>query len=713
MRQSLPSLGRYLSFLFFFIIIIKCAYSQHVEMDSFPRAKQLYPRDLSTNKARVAIQGRLVATSTFENVRIRIWRDFNKNNNYDDDGLPVVDSILPLDAGFNFKYIYFHEAKTFNYRYRLEGRRFGVGYWDWLRNTQNSTVVADDVVAGDAYIINGQSNAEARRRPEMTTFFNSVDSVFVRVLGDGNITLPLDDQWRNGSGSVAWNQDGNVGMWGMRLAQMIIQKYDVPVCIFNGSYFSEDIDYFLPSFTGNGNTLTNNNYTRLYDRVRRAGMLDKIRAIFWYQGENDAYPLNASPVPGKTKEQYKSLFDQLYQRWKQDFIGVNRVFLFQVRTGCFSGQTDAIRIQQAQFEIAKEKSDITLVSTSAIPQLVESVTPGQFCHFDYEIGYKVIGQRVFNLVDQLLYGNNIIVQNTRTPIPGMITFSGKDGITALANQITIDLQPSTDNFSFIGTEVDNLLLFRLTGGNYQLNGLAINGNKLTISFSALPGTQNNPTGISYYNYGGSTVNRGIINGNGIGLVAFDQLTIDLGVLPTDPLSLRINQNGTFNDIRWDVDGNEDFESYVVERSETGTNFTEIGSIQCNGRPGKISYSYLDSKPNSLKNYYRIHAIRRNGNGLYSQVVVVNNKLNTVPGITVFPNPAAERANVRLTLRNAGDGSITLFDVSGKTLSTRKLQFQKGTNTFSVGELLDHGAGVYIIKVQTATEIYQTKVIRVK
>ncbi|MCG7859142.1 T9SS type A sorting domain-containing protein, partial [Flavihumibacter sediminis] len=90
-----------------------------------------------------------------------------------------------------------------------------------------------------------------------------------------------------------------------------------------------------------------------------------------------------------------------------------------------------------------------------------------------------------------------------------------------------------------------------------------------------------------------------------------------------------------------------------------------------------------------------------------------NRLNNVKEFRVYPNPVAGSANATINMNEAALATINLHDASGRLLSSRKLQLQKGNNQFSLGELLDYNPGTYIVRVVTATETQQIRVVKAK
>lgn len=514
----------------------------------------------------------------------------------------------------------------------------------------------------------------------------------------------------------------------MRLGSKIASTYGIPVCIFNGA-FGETSNYFKKgTISGNGAFDTNdNNYWRLYRRTQEAGFSSSIRAILWWQGESDMGVPGLSTVTSKTS--YISFLNDMYTNWKADYGLSTRIYLFQVRLGCFNNSGDitpsdggffddnyALDIMEAQRSFANSKPDVELISTLGVNQHLQG-TPIFYCHYCYNDGYTVIADRAFRLIQQQVY-NSTYQNNTRSFGPVAADFTGEVNGSGIKTQVAIRLERPNDTYSIVESPSLGLLRndFILEGnGTYNITSTEISGDLLLLNFTRNSATAD-PVAISFYGHSGlregSVINGTIANPGG-SLYAFQSFPIVFGALPVDPLSLTVSRNGGAHQLRWKAESNERFDQFIVERGETRNSFKPVYEVYGTGQSGTIQYDFTDNKPNPTVSHYRIRAIQQDGREMFSQVVTVNNRLNNVKEFRVYPNPVAGSANATINMNEAALATIHLHDASGRLLSSRKLQLQKGNNQFSLGELLDYNPGTYIVRVVTSTETQQIRVVKAK
>jgi hypothetical protein len=118
-----------------------------------------------------------------------------------------------------------------NYALAAELASYTVELYFTKKTAQTDTLLrtATDVVAGDVYIIQGQSNAEAK---QWSGDANVVQSPYIRVYGTGS-ELGSDSTWYVAQGNGGRTTKGNAGQWGLRMARQIVDSNQVPVAIFN------------------------------------------------------------------------------------------------------------------------------------------------------------------------------------------------------------------------------------------------------------------------------------------------------------------------------------------------------------------------------------------------------------------------------------------------------------------------------------------------
>jgi hypothetical protein len=129
---------------------------------------------------------------------------------------------------------------------------------------------AEDIVCGDVFIVQGQSNAEA---PSYNGSSSGYESDFIRVYANGNSSsssLINNNQWYYGQGDGNSGTNGNTGQWGLVLAKKLVDELNIPIAIFNGAHGGQPISFFQRP--ENYQSSTNSNYGRLYYRLNKSGL---------------------------------------------------------------------------------------------------------------------------------------------------------------------------------------------------------------------------------------------------------------------------------------------------------------------------------------------------------------------------------------------------------------------------------------------------------
>jgi hypothetical protein len=145
----------------------------------------------------------------------------------------------------------------------------------------------NDIVAGDVFVIQGQSNAAAVMYNGSASGYQSD---YIRVYSGGNISssgLLSNDSWYYGQGDGNENSSGNTGQWGLVLAKKLVDEFNVPIAIFNAAHGGQPIGFFQAPTDYSSST--NSNYGRLYYRLNKTGLKNAVRGILWSQGEADSF----------------------------------------------------------------------------------------------------------------------------------------------------------------------------------------------------------------------------------------------------------------------------------------------------------------------------------------------------------------------------------------------------------------------------------------
>ena len=65
---------------------------------------------------------------------------------------------------------------------------------------------------------------------------------------------------------------------------------------------------------------------------------------------------------------------------------------------------------------------------------------------------------------------------------------------------------------------------------------------------------------------------------------------------------------------------------------------------------------------------------------------------------VYPNPVADRVNIRIGVISAAQATILIFDLRGQVISSQPIRLINGENQFEI-DLTGRAKGMYIIKIQ--------------
>ncbi len=233
----------------------------------------------------------------------------------------------------------------------------------------------DSLVAGDVYLIAGQSNAVLSRGD--VTWRNE----YCRTFGLYNSQYARDTNWALSAADTNLFNPA-VGVWALNLQKKIADAYKVPTCFINGAIGGKTIELMLR------NDATPTKLTTIYGmmlhRVLKSGLANHAKAMFWYQGESNH------------GGGYHTSFSTLRDSWKTDYPNLKKIYVFQIRPGC-NVNRDHAQLREVQRSFPKYFDDVRTISTVGIPH-------HDGCHFSTK-GYEIVAERVFNDVARDFYGS--------------------------------------------------------------------------------------------------------------------------------------------------------------------------------------------------------------------------------------------------------------------------------------------------------------------
>lgn len=346
----------------------KDAWVQRIpDRDEQPEDNQFYARD-DSNKGTLFYKGKLTGTADFVFLKV-----------YADGIIFKTESTQPaMDSSFAFTV----NLKPGLIRYKVEFGTKTAGKETILRSVNN-------LVCGDAFLINGQSNALATAWgdegfKETSEWIRSYGST-----GENPKSVTWGEAIRRGNADSL-----TIGYWGYQLASHLVESQQVPICIINGAVGGTRIDEHQRNMA-NPQDL-NTIYGRLLFRVNEARLTHGIRGVFWHQGENDQ--LADGPDGSFGWEKYKDYFINLAAAWKQDYPNIQHNYLFQIwPKSCAMGINGSDnKLREVQRVLPNYFSNLSIMSTLG-------VKPAGTCHFNPE-GYATFARLICPLVERDNYG---------------------------------------------------------------------------------------------------------------------------------------------------------------------------------------------------------------------------------------------------------------------------------------------------------------------
>lgn len=631
-----------------------------------PLSLQLYPRNPLTNRATVLINGSITSMG-YVSIKLEIYR----NNVL----IKTSSQALTGNANESFSFSESIVSELFNYKFVVS---LLLGNGIWIEN-----YIADKVVAGDAIIIQGQSNAEAALAQGSSAAYQSD---FIRVYFSGSdVWFPPFIQWYIAQGDGYQGTVGNTGQWGLVLANYLVTQTNYPIAVFNGAQAASPISHFLRNNTVHGDLSTN--YGRLLTRIQGTGFQNNIRAIFWYQGEANAQGIYAEDI-----NSYKAKFYALRNAWLENYQGVNHFYISQIRYGCGQSQATTVLIKEALRQIALENADTRIYGTGALQHYTD------LCHFPFTNGYEKLGMDWKYIVKEDLYGAPKLTDIESPFVVSVTAIDSKEIQLKLKNNgdhIVID-NGSLDDFHFEGTSTKTVI-----------HKAEISGNSIILKVNKIP---SDATGLSYYETPGVGNGPTIVNANNMAMVHFYNMPITSVALPTKLVKFEARWAAMKNvSFLWSVEEESDMIGYEIQYSQDGINFLPVSYTTALNSGHAQKYSAEYTLTSSKHNYFRLKLLSVAGSPNFSKIIRLSS-MNFSNGLNVYPNPVTSAALLNLNALTPGKATIRLVNILGQEIKTLTVFVLEGQNEINLSAMIPGKKGLYYIHVYTNSKKQTTKIL---
>jgi hypothetical protein len=180
------------------------------------------------------------------------------------------------------------------------------------------------------------------------------------------------------------------------------------------------------------------------------------------------------------------------------------------------------------------------------------------------------------------------------------------------------------------------------------------------------------------------------------------VTISPCILPIQLLDFYATKSKSQNDITWKVAQEENILYYILEKSEDGTNFTELITVSANNESQIKTYTAIDDAPFNEITYYRLKTKENNGSIVTHKIISIDENSKDW-SYTHYQ----QANNLVLEFKNTipKNTSAEIFGLSGKQLLSSTIN---KTQTLINTENLSNG--IYFVRLSAAYKTEHFKIL---
>ena len=457
-----------MAFIAGFFSCVLAAQAATIVFDRIPTHLQLFPRD-SADSSQVVISGRVTSLGSNS-----VSAELYKNDSLWKSCITSL-AYTGSSADFSMNFQLYSELAEYKFRIHID---------------DSLVTERDSITCGDIYLLNGQSNTRATDFQGLATF----QSEWIRSYSTSGSAVSVDSLWGLAQGHID-HTHAAVGVWGLLLGKRLVETYGIPVCILNGAVGGTTIAAHLRNESNRLDVSTI--YGRLLYRASKAGIEQNVKAIIWHQGENNTDATYAA---------YAASFHTLYDAWKEDYLNLKKMYVFQIRPGCgFDFQNNLREIQRT---LPESYDDIEIMSTNGIVN-------HDGCHYGCS-GYDQMAEWIFGLVAHDFYNSTDTI-GIRPPNIQRAYYT-----TGTYDRIALEFdQPIVWPSNYLGNAMKNYMYIDGAYGAVD-SGYVQDSTTVILNLSASSNGQRITYLPNWYYNGTATVFEGpwIRNPRGIGALSF-------------------------------------------------------------------------------------------------------------------------------------------------------------------------------------------------
>lgn len=163
------------------------------------------------------------------------------------------------------------------------------------------------------------------------------------------------------------------------------------------------------------------------------------------------------------------------------------------------------------------------------------------------------------------------------------------------------------------------------------------------------------------------------------------------------LNFSAHKDDDVNVAEWATTQEENTKHFVVERSNNGSTFEPLGTVNAAGSSQQeIKYSFIDQNPGEGTKYYRLKTVNMDESFAYSKIVALTRDIVS-PTVNIYPNPTRNAFTVEFSTATEQDVNYEVLDIMGRQVFTGNTRTLNGLNKLEI-QLGEAPSAAYIFSM---------------
>lgn len=180
------------------------------------------------------------------------------------------------------------------------------------------------------------------------------------------------------------------------------------------------------------------------------------------------------------------------------------------------------------------------------------------------------------------------------------------------------------------------------------------------------------------------------------------------VLPLSLTSFTANRKDYAVLVEWATEKEFNLSHFVVERSDDGTSFYSIGSVNGRNSGNAESYQLTDNKPVQNIAFYRLRSLDNDGKASLSKIATVVSAQGN-DRLLLVTNPVRNRITLLATGSLSGEFNYQITLINGQVVQSGKITIQNG-GYYDIGLSGTIKQGTYSIRLTDNKQAFYFKVL---